>query len=228
VRPEIVEIVEIAGLVLGAALTLTTFSYLIGDNFLYRLGVHLFIGTLVGYTLGIVLREVLVKMALAQLPDNPILIVPLVMGLWLLFFKSIPRLAYVGNFVVAYLVGVGTAVALSGALLGTLIPQIKATGYALGTTSQVSFPLGILDGLLVVVGTLCTLMVFNFTANKRRGLAGLWGQFVRLVAGVGRIFLLFALSAAFAGALTASLSLFMGRVQYLIDAFFYVADSLGG
>jgi len=210
---------EAAGLVVGAILTLLVFSYLLGDNPLYRLALHLFVGALVGYSLGVVLRDVLLGMVLAQLLTNPLaVVVPLVLGI-LLLFKGFPRQAYAGNFSVAYLVGVGTAVALSGALLGTLVPQIGATGRALSPASLASSRGGLLDGLLIVVGTTCTLMASAFAARKRQGLAGAWAQIVRLAAGIGRIFIIFALGVAFAGALTASLSIFIGRIQYLIDVF---------
>lgn len=223
------EAFDILGLALGAVLTLLVLFYLLDAkpfHSLYRLALHLFVGTLVGYSFGIVIREVVLKMAMAQLSENLILIVPLAMGLWLFFFKGIPRLAYVGNFVLAYLIGVGAAVALSGALLGTLIPQIAATGHALSLGSL--DPWRFVNGLLVVVGTICTLMAFNFlTAREQRGLAGTWAQIVGLIARVGRVFLLFAYGVAFAGALTASLSIFIGRIQYLVDVFtdiyFYVA-----
>lgn len=218
---------EVAGLVVGAVLTLLIFSYLLGDNPLYRLALHLFVGALVGYSFGIVLRDVLLKMVLAQLLIEPLaVVVPLVLGI-LLLFKGFPKQAYIGNFSVAYLVGVGTAVALSGALLGTLVPQIGATGHALSLTSRAFFRAGLLDGLLIVVGTVCTLMVTTFTARKQQGLAGVWAQIVRLAAGVGRIFLIFALGAAFAGAVTASLSIFVGRIQYLIDVFTHIYFMVG-
>ncbi len=208
---------DIVGLVLGAVLTLLIFSYLLGDNPLYRLALHLFVGALIGYSFGILLRDVLIGMALAQLLANPIAVVcPLVLGL-LLLFKGFPRQAYVGNFSVAYLVGVGTAVALSGALLGTIVPQIGATGRALSTDALASFRLGPLDGLLIVVGTVCTLMAFTFTARKRQGAAGIWARIVGMMAWVGRVFLIFVYGVAFAGTLTASLSIFIGRIQYLID-----------
>jgi hypothetical protein len=217
---------EIAGLVLGAVLTFMILSYAFGDNPLYRLALHLFMGALVGYTSGVVLRDVVIPIARDQLQSNPILVVPLAMGLWLLLVKGIPRLAYAGNFVTAYLVGVGTAVALSGALLGTLVPQVRATGRALGVASVATSPAELLDGVMVFVGTICTLMAFNFAAPKERGLAGTWGRVVGVLAWVGRVLLIFAFAAAFAGALTASLSVFIGRVQYLIEAFteiyFYV------
>jgi len=211
--------VESAGLVVGAVLTLLIFSYLLGDNPLYRLALHLFIGALVGYSLGIVLRDVLLGTVLAQLLTNPLAVVfPLVLGI-LLLFKGFPRQAYVGNFSVAYLIGVGTAVALSGALVGTLVPQIGATGRALSPASLQSSRTGLLDGLLIIVGTTCTLLGFAFTVQRERGVGGVWARVTKLAARVGRVFTIFAFGVAFAGALTASLSIFIGRIQYLIDVF---------
>ena len=226
--PETSILAEVAGLVVGAAVTVMILSYFLGDNPLYRLAVHLFIGALVGYTFGVVLREALFRMALAELADNPVLLVPLLMGIWLLFFKSIPRLAYVGNFVVAFLIGVGTAVALGGALIGTLIPQLGATSRALSAASIKVYPLGVVDGLLIPFGTVSTLMAFHFASQERQGLAGVWGRIVGLLAWFGRGFLTVALGVAFAGALTASLSVFAGRVQYMIDVFLRAAGLIAG
>lgn len=208
---------ETVGLLVGAVLTILILSYLLGDNPLYRLALHLFVGALVGYSVGIVLRDVLLGMVLSQLLTDPLgVIVPLVLGL-LLLFKGFPRQAYVGNFSVAYLVGVGAAVALSGALLGTLIPQVGATGRALSPAALQASRAGLLDGVLIIVGTTCTLMSFTFTAQKQQGLAGAWALIVKLAARIGRIFIICAFGVAFAGALTASLSIFIGRIQYLID-----------
>ena len=209
------ETLEIAGLVPGVVLTLMIFSYLLGDNPLYRLALHLFVGALVGYSFGIVLRQVFIFKILVQLRDKEYIVVaPLILGI-LLLIKGLPRHAYIGNFSVAYLVGVGTAVALSGALLGTLVPQIGATGRALSLASLASFR----DGLLIIVGTVCTLMAFTFTAQRRQGLAGVPAQITGAMAWLGRLFLIFALGIALAGALTASLSIFIGRTQYLMDFF---------
>ena len=84
---------ETAGLVVGAVLTLLIFSYLLGDNPLYRLALHLFVGALVGYSFGIVVRDVFVGLVLAQLLTNPLaVIVPLVLGI-LFLFKGFPRQA---------------------------------------------------------------------------------------------------------------------------------------
>jgi hypothetical protein len=198
------------GLVVGAVLTLLVFSYLLGDNPLYRLALHLFVGALAGYTLGVVIRDVLGDMIWNQLLNNPLLVIPLVLGI-LLVIKGLPKYAYIGNFSVAYLVGVGTAVALGGALVGTMVPQIMATGRALALSW---------NGLLIIVGTVCTLMAFSFVEMPPSILGDIWNQIIRIMRWLGRIFLIVAFGAAFAGALTASLSIFIGRIQYLIDFVF--------
>jgi len=203
------DIIETIGMPLSAGLTFLILTYLVfGDNPFYKLALHICIGALAGYSFGIVAREIM--LILLQLPDEHLLLVPLVMGLWLLVFKGAPRLTYAGNFALAYLVGVGAAVALGGALLGTLVPQVEATTRALSRDS-------LLDGLLVVVGTICTLMALNFAAPKPGGRTGIWYRGVGLLAGVGRVFLIFAFGVAFAGALTSSLVILIGRVQYIID-----------
>ena len=214
--------IETTGMLLGAGLTLLILTYLpLGNNPLYRLALHVFIGALVGYSCGIVITFVY-DVLFIRLPGDSILAVPLLMGLWLFLVKSFPRLAHTGNFVIAYLVGVGTAVALSGALLGTLVPQVGATARAL--SQEPLNPFSLTDGFLVVVGTICTLMAFNFAAPKQGGLAGTWGQVVGALALVGRVFLLFAFAVAFAGALTTSLSILIGRIQYIITP---LVDLLG-
>jgi len=221
VTPGIV-VSDTIGLIVGAVLTLLVFSYILGDNPLYRLALHIFVGALVGYSFGIVVRDVLVGMVFAQVLANPSAIVlPLVLGI-LLLFKGFAKQAYVGNYSVAFLVGVGTAVALGGVLLGTLVPQIGATGNAASPSAWAAYRLGPLDALFVIGGTVLTLMAFAFATQKQTGLAGIWHLIARETGRVGRVFLIFALAVAFAGALTASCSIFIGRIQYLIRAYFSI------
>ncbi len=208
---------QLAGPIIGAILTLLILSYLIGDNPLYRLALHIFVGVLIGYSLGIVVRDVLLGMALSSLISDPIsVLVPLVLGI-LLLFKGFPQQAFVGNLSVAYLIGVGTAVALGGALLGTLAPQVQATGQALSPTSLADLRFGLLDGLMIVVGTVCTLLTFTFVRGERQTKALTWRRIIDGLAWVGRQFLIVAFGVVFASALTASLSIFVGRMEQLID-----------
>ncbi len=208
---------ELVGTILGAVLMLLILSYLVGDNPLYRLALHIFVGVVVGYSLGVTVREVLIRMAFPKLISNPsAVLIPLVLGI-LLLFKGFPRQAFVGNFSIAYLIGVGTAVTLAGALLGTLAPQVEATGQALSPASLKSYRFGPLDGLMIVVGTVCTLLAFTFTKPEGHAGSFVWRSIVDGAAWVGRVFLIFTFGVAFAGALTASLSIFVGRMEHFID-----------
>ena len=202
-------------LALTAVWTVAVFSYILGDNPLYRITLNLFAGSLVGYSFGIVVRDVLWEALLESLHQPLAMVLPLLLGITLLI-KGLPKYAHIGNSSVAYLVGVGAAVALGGAILGTLGPQLAATGNALSAGTDA------VRGLLVAIGTACALMAFNFTftAGRKQGLAGLWAALVRPAAWLGRAFLILAFAVAYAGALTATLSVLAGRIQYFVDALF--------
>ncbi len=206
---------DVVGVFVGATLTIFVLSYLIGDNFLYRLTLHIFLGALVGYVFGVTIREVWGKLIAdpwrEDLFGNLVLIIPVGIGLGLFVFKSVPRFAYIGNYFLSPLIGFGIAIALVGALVGTLSPQFGATVNAISDSP--------LEGIFIAVGTVCTLLAFDFTfTQKRRGLGGLLGKAIGLAGKIGQGFLTVALGVAFAGAVTAALSVFIGRMQYLIEA----------
>lgn len=212
---------DIFGIIIGAGLTVAVLSYLLGDNFVYRLVLHAFTGALLGYTFAVVLADLLFT-RLDHVQRQPFLLLAVAIGLALFALKSIRRIAYLGNFPLAFLIGVGIAVALSGALVGTLIPQVRATGSAFQYDAQ--DPLGAIKGIVIVGGTICTLFAFDITLSpNRRGIVGSLGTIVRVLGTIGQLFLTVALAVAFAGALTASLTFFIGRVQYLVEALVRIA-----
>lgn len=215
---------ELAGMALGLLLTILVLSYILGDNPFYRLALHVFLGALVGYAFGVMIREVWLKLIVNPLLEdsigNMIVVIPMLIGLALFFFKSIPRLAYIGNFPLAFLIGVGIAVALVGAFVGTLAPQFEATANAMNADP--------VEGVTIAIGTVCTLLAFDFTfTQKRRGLGGALGTVIELAGKIGRFFLTIAFGVAFAGAITAALSIFIGRVQYLIETVTKLLSPLG-
>ena len=125
--------IELISALIGFILTLMIFSYLIGDNPLFRIAVYLFIGVSSGYAAVVIWYYVLVpKFSPLQDPNQfPLLIIPLILCVSLILAKLIPRISWIGNFAMAVLVGVGAATAIGGALLGTLIPQARASMDAL-------------------------------------------------------------------------------------------------
>ena len=216
---------EMIGLIVGAVLTLMLFSYVFGDNVLYRWALALLVGGSTGYLLGVLLKQVLwgwILVALdssARVGERFVYVIPLLLGVLLIFkgFAS-PKvqgnLGLLGNITMGFLLGVGAAVAVSGALLGTLIPQMTATGAALSLGKP---PWGVLQGLVVMVGVGTSLLVFSPRERNPRGRFGLlWRWTERL----GYFFILCALALLFSGALTTALTTLVLQVWRIFHLIF--------
>ncbi|HHS97063.1 MAG TPA: hypothetical protein ENK08_04065 [Chloroflexi bacterium] len=221
---------DLIGGIVGAALTVLILSYvLFGDNPLYRLALYTLIGASVGYVVAIVVGTVVFRVALPSLQQGGArpysLLVPVVLGI-LLLFKGFPRWSALGNISTGFLVGVGAAVAMGGALLGTIIPQVGATGpiseWARGGASALG------NGLIVLLGTVCALLAFTFTLRRRSGLSGMGASIVGFLGQIGRLFLLSAFGAVFAGTLIAALTVLVRRVYAVVDVVLEVWRLFGG
>ena len=215
------------GFFVAAILTLCVFSYLLGDNALYRLAEHLFVAVALGYVSIVALHQVLwaklFSPMLGALDDGNtgrvvLLLVPLVLGL-LLLFKSSRRagpLSWFGNLSVAFLLGVGAAVAIVGGILGTLLPQVGGASDVTRYMTRYGTVPGLLSGIVAVVGTVGVLLHFTFGSGEGR-LAQFRSSVVRVWGGVGWLFVLIAFGALLATIFLSRLSLLMGRIQFLID-----------
>lgn len=206
---------ETTGLIIGSIVTLLIFSYLIGDNLLYRWALALLVGAGTGYALAVALHFVIFDwVSNVQASDSLTLrlyyLVPLLLGA-LLLLKGIPRLSALGNVSMGFILGVGAAVAVSGALLGTLIPQMQTTATGIPLKDGGA---ALLNGGLILVGTLTSLFVFSprlRQADKELRPITLWLQ--RL----GRAFVVVSLAVAFSGALTSALTILIERLWGLAD-----------
>ena len=198
---------------LGFFFTIALLSYLIGDNPLYRVALHIFIGVSVGYGALVVIYQVLVPRLLEPLRSgNPSAVAAAAMPLALFLFlvlKLSPRLAPLGNVSTAYLLGVGTAVAVGGALLGTLIPQVQSTWLSILPGAAGGF----LNNLLIIAGVVTALLYFQFwqpgrQPGAREPRAGL----MRWVAGAGQAFIVIALGAVYGGMILSGIAVFSERL----------------
>ncbi len=204
------------GAIVGLVITLLVFSYLIGDNPLYRVALHIFVGASVAYAVVVawhaILRPLLLDWVLRGNVNVLLGLVPFLLG-GLLLARGVRSLSWLGNFSIALLLGVGIAVAVGGALVGTLLPQAGAAMRPLSPFSYPDDPLnGPLDGLLIVVGTVTSLMVFTFTLRR-----GVSGRLIALSTRLGRFFLFVSFGAVFAGVLIASVSVLVERLQFIIE-----------
>ncbi len=208
------------GMIVGAVITLMIFSYLLSDNKLYRWALALLVGSGLGYAMGIAVRFVLFDWLLvARDATSPVLrgfyLVPVVLGvlLCLKFFASsrlLGPLSVLGNISMGYLLGVGAAVAVAGAVLGTLFPQIEAVGKAV---TLAAMPIGLLQGIVMLIGTITSLMVFSPRLRTHNGEIK---PAARWLHRVGNFFVVVALAAVFAGAVTSGLTLWVERWSQIV------------
>lgn len=201
---------ELAGLLIGILLTLFIYSYLIGDNPLYRISVHLLVGVSAAYAVVVVVRQLLLPIW-RQVQENPtspdslFWLVPILFVLMLLA-RRLPTVSWLGNTSLALLVGIGAAVSLVGSLTGTLWPQIIKV--------QPATPL---QGIIVALLTICTLLAFQFTALQPRS-SGMWHPTIwqRSITAVGHIVLTITFGALFAMLLSTGLILLAERLNFFL------------
>ena len=214
-----VELIELISGLVGLLLTLMVFSYLIGDNPLFRIAVYLFIGVASGYAASIVWHYVLVpKLSQALGSFNPLAIVPLILGLSLLT-KLLPRISWIGSFAMAVLVGVGAAAAVGGALIGTLLPQAQAAidSFDLRSAGGGNPLLQLVEGGVMFLGTVFTLASFHFSAGRAADGAPKPNRILEGVAWVGRIFIAITLGVLFAGVYMSALTAMIERLSFILN-----------
>ena len=210
---------DFIGLSLGFLLTILVFSYLLGDNPFFRLAIHIFIGVAAGYVAIVTVNNVLI----------PRMIIPLVQGsqgerllsmlLFIpslfLFFKVTP-LRKAGNWAVAILVGIGAAAAVGGAITGTLFPQILGTinsvdpsAYTI-TTSRWDQAI---NGIIIVLGTVTTLIYFHFGTQDIPGQSDERLPIIEHISKVGKVFLAITFGALYAGVFLSALAALVERLS---------------
>jgi hypothetical protein len=219
---------DMIGTLLGFAFTLMVFSYAFGDNALFRVTIHLFIGVAAGYAAvvawyNVVWPQLLLPVIGGSQSERLFVLFPLVLS-GLLLFKVSPRLSRIGNPAIAYLVGVGVAAAIGGAVMGTIFPQVLATinlfdADAIRQTGE-SPVLMLLQGVMILIGTLTSLIYFHFGVKPKLGGPGKRPEWMEILALIGQVFIAITLGAIFAGVLTASLAALIERVYYIGDIVF--------
>lgn len=209
---------EQIGLWAGFVFTLMIFSYLLGDFVLfrvtYRLAIYVFVGLSAGFVTVTTVESVLVPWVRgtvlspgADVVSMAVGLVPFLLGL-LLLLKASPRLGRLGNLAIAFIIGVGTAVALVGAISGTLIPLANATG------SRVA--LEPLNGFLIFIGVATTLAYFQYLARRRPDGRVTRSLLSSVLNATGRVFIIITLGALYSGAILSSLTIFSERVAFIL------------
>lgn len=211
------------GVVLSFLFTVLVLLYAFGDNAFFRLSIHVFIGVAAGYASAVAVRDVIIP-RLSNL--NPIQFIIAAVLILLLVMKISPKTAFLGNPVSGLLVGVGAAIAIGGAIQGTLIPQVAgAANFYTPELLQQSFQAGdlstairlVFEGSMVLIGTLTTLIHFHFSAKHVPNQIPQQPPAIRVVGWIGQAFIAITFGVLFTGIYSATL-------VALIERFYFIKD----
>lgn len=202
---------EQIGLWAGFILTLMVFSYVLGDNVLYRLAVYIFVGLAAGYITVVTWDSVIApwingSIGVGGVGNIVFGAIPLALSA-LLLLKASRRFGRLGSLALAFLIGVGASVALVGAITGTLLPLAISTS---------TLSVNLLNSVLLLIGVICTLVYFQYLARRTSDGQVRRGVVVGLLSVVGQGVIVVTLGALYAAAIMTSLTIFSERISYLI------------
>ncbi len=203
----------------GLVLTLFIFSYLLGDNWLYRLAIYIFIGLTAAFTLIVTVESLapfagaLIRLISGTASDTDAFpAICFVLALILIIPVLIGRLPGRG-ITLGLLIAVGSAVAVLGTLTGTLIPFTLSTGALV----QASVKTNIFNGIILIVGVVTSLLYFQLGARRTAdgGIErGAWSQ---AISGIGQVFIVLTLGALYGTAILTSLTILTARVSDMVS-----------
>jgi hypothetical protein len=229
---QISQLADPIGAIIGFILTVMVLSYIIGDNALFRLAIHVFIGAASGYAAVLILYNVLWYQVLVPVLQGfssgtgdgvgsyIIRVVPaVILGIWMLT-KLSPRTARWGSPVLAFLTGVGAATVIAGAVRGTIFPQIGASANILNqhaAPGEMTNLVGwFINGVVVLVGTITTLIYFQFGIKRQdEGVPEGRSMAMEYLSIIGQGFIVVTLGVLFAAAYIAALTALIDRISYL-------------
>lgn len=219
---------EIIWGLVGFLLTIMALSYLLGDNFFFRLAMFLFVGVTAGYLGVLILHQILwpylvVPLATGTLTERLWLIPPLILAA-LLLLSQIRRFAGLGSMPLAFLTGIAAGATIGSVLFGTLLPQSLAVMAAFDPDMLLSEPgtlwLRVLDGVVMLVGVVTTLGYFYLGSRKAQSETDSGEQRPPVFAALGKvggIFLGITLGTLFAGVFSTVLMAFIDRIIFMGD-----------
>ena len=203
----------------AVGLTLFIFSFLYKDNPLFKLAENLYVGVSVGYTIVKTYDTVIVHLIWKPIVENKewTLLIPVAIGL-LMLTRYVPKAAWLSRYAFAFIVGVGSGLAIPRTISSFILKQIEDTvrplmilvsGEGLSFTWNLLNPASSVNTIIILIGVSSVLFYFFFSVEHTG--AG------KAVARTGILFLMIAFGAAFGYTVMARMSLLIGRLSDLIE-----------
>lgn len=203
----------------AAGLTLFIFTFLYQDNPLFKLAEHLYVGVSVGYTIIKAYDTVLIRLIYKPMVEQGdwTLLIPLAIGL-LMLARYIPKAAWLSRIAFAFIVGVGSGLAIPRVISSFILKQVEDTTrplISMVADGRLTFtwdllnPASNLNTVILLVGVTSVLFYFFFSIEHTGP--------VHMAARTGILFLMIAFGAAFGYTVMARMSLLIGRLTDLIE-----------
>jgi hypothetical protein len=212
---------EIFWTVASFLLTLMILSFVFGDNPFFRVASYLFVGVSAGYTAVLLIYNVIwPRLVMPIMSGDLLAAIPLGLGL-LLAFRLAPGLSRAGNISMAYLAGAAAAVAVGGAVFGTLLGQTRGAINAFDVSGVATGgEYHLVEAIILLVGTVSTLVYFQFSARSRQGQPPRRPAALEALAQFGQVFIAITLGSLFAGVVAAALVALIERLGFLQQTIF--------
>lgn len=197
---------DLFGTWLQAVFTILLLSVVFKDNPAYRFAENTYVGLYAGYTVAVQwFNYIRPSFQLKIMQEGKWwYIVPIIVGL-MIYTRYIKPIAWVSRYHICFLLGIGSGYILSTTFKPMFIDQIRATFLPLWGTGDWWKSV---SNIIYVVGTFTALVYFLFTLEKK----GVQGK----ISGMGRWVMMVAFGAAFGNTVMARVSLFLGRMQFLL------------
>ncbi len=201
----------IIGAWVAVGLTLLMYSFLYKDNPFFKLGEHIYVGVSLGYTIVRIIFDNMIKDLYAPLihEGKYWLIIPAMLGL-LMLTRFIPRALWLSRWSFAFVVGVGSGMAIPRIISSFILQQVQASliPFVSNRGGNIGVSWGNLNSILILIGVTAVLFYFFFSIEHKGA--------VNVMARTGIYFLMVSFGAGFGYTVMARMSLLIGRFDDLI------------
>ncbi|MBL9150730.1 MAG: hypothetical protein JNM94_18740 [Phycisphaerae bacterium] len=229
-------VADTIGVWIAAFFTLAIFSFLWGDNPVYKFAESVVIGVSAAYWMVVAFWSTLVpKLAVPIAPiamqwavpgvdeerkvSVVLAVIPAILGVMLLFRLS-SKLGWVSSWPLAFVVGTTAAIRLIAHVQADFLAQISNSMVPFVVSTNGRFDWGASLGNVVLVTGLLSVIVYFFFSLEHKGAVGKVARF-------GVWFLMIAFGAAFAFTVMGRITLLSERLEFLFNDWLWLIDPKG-
>ncbi|MEE2754852.1 MAG: hypothetical protein VX910_12780 [Candidatus Latescibacterota bacterium] len=198
------------GLIIAAGVSLALYSFLYGDNPVFKLVEHAYVGVVAAYEFSQVWYQNILSDIINPLTghtENPepiwSIVIPTILGFFLLV-RLVGKAAWLSRLSFGLIVGLGAGLLIPRRISAYLIQQIEPTVGAVFTSAGFDF-----NSAFILLGVVSVLVYFSFSLEHKGVVGG--------VSRVGIWFLMVSFGASFGYTVMARLSLLIGQLTFLMQ-----------